>query len=149
MGTYIQILAFVVTGIVLLWLGYNLFFGKISPFYPGWFPWKGNKWKKKGDEYRGYAGDPQVCPVCSMKLVKGETVKTIAFPSLSGGMERMIHIRGCYSCLENGLPRRCPVCGTRLSLEDFLVARLFERLNQKNHLHILGCNHCKKLSVIK
>jgi hypothetical protein len=31
-----------------------------------------------------------------------------------------------------------------MSLDDFLIARMFERQFQKNHIHVLGCNHCRK-----
>jgi len=135
MGDFIQILALVIAGIVLLWIGYSLFFGKASPFYPYFF-------KKKQENLRGKPGDPQVCPICSMKLVKGDLVKSFAFPS-GGGTDRLMYIKGCFSCLEHDIPRRCPVCGKSMTLEDYLIARMFERPNRKNHIHVLGCNHCR------
>ena len=87
MYMYLQILLLVIIGIILLWIGYTLFLSPISPFYPGWFPWK--NWKKK-ENIRGEPGDPQVCPVCSIKMVRGELVKSVAFPSLSGGRDRLM-----------------------------------------------------------
>jgi len=141
MGVYIQILSLVIVGIVLLWLGYSIFLGPISPFYPHWLPWGKKKTAK------GQPGDPQVCPLCSMKLLKGDLVKTLAYPSISGGRDRLMYIRGCISCLENDLPRRCPICGVPLSTDDYLVSRMFERRHQKNHVHVLGCNHCRKTST--
>lgn len=143
MDKYLQILGFVVAGIVLLWLGYTLLIGRFSPFFPGWFPWKKDKWK---DKHTGAPGDPQVCPLCSMKLINGEQVKTVVFPPVGEATDRMMYIKGCHSCLENGVPRRCPVCKKKLGLEDFLVARMFERTRSKNHIHVLGCNHCRKVS---
>jgi hypothetical protein len=144
MGTYVQILAFVIVGIALLWFGYTIFLGPSSPFYPGLFPWR----KKKLSDIKGKAGEPQVCPICSVRLDKGEQVKTVAFPSASGGIDRLMYIKGCHSCLNSNIPRRCPVCGSVLSLEDYLVARMFERSKRKNHIHVLGCNHCKKVGNV-
>jgi len=138
MGSYLQILALVVFGIILLWFGYSLIFGRLS------FIFSKNKKLKKNDNHKGEPGDPQVCPVCSIRLERGAQVKTIAFPSFSGSKDRMMHIRGCISCLENGVPRRCPVCGIELSLSDFLIARMFDRPNKRSHIHVLGCNHCRK-----
>jgi RNA polymerase subunit RPABC4/transcription elongation factor Spt4 len=142
MGIYLQTLIFIIIGIILLWFGYTLFFGPISPFYPGLFPWW--NWKKR-EKLRGEPGDPQVCPVCSLKMDRGELVKSIAFPSLSGGRDRLMYIKGCFNCLELGAPRRCPVCSSSLSLDDFLVSRMFERVGQKNHVHVSGCNLCKNV----
>ena len=142
MGTYIQILALVTVGIILLWIGYSLFLGPLSPFFPGFFPWR--NWKKKGSDYKGQPGDPQVCPLCSIRLDRGELVKTLAFPSISGGADRLMYIRGCYSCINNNLPRQCPICGSGLSTNDYLISRMFERRHSKNHVHIIGCNQCKR-----
>jgi hypothetical protein len=136
MGVYIQILALVICGIVLLWFGYSLFFGKFSPF-----SFKKNR--QENENPTGEPGDPQVCPICSVKLVKGELVKSLAFPSVSGGKDRLMYIRGCYRCLNNNLPRRCPVCGIDLDVNDYLISRMFERSRRKNHVHVLGCNHCR------
>jgi hypothetical protein len=147
MGEYIQILAFVVAGIVLLWFGYSLFFGKKSPLYYGRLFKR--DWSKEIADDKGIPGDPQVCPLCSIKLVPGQKLKSEAFPSVSGGLDRLMYIHGCYSCLEKGLPRRCPVCGISLDVKDFLITRMFERSNRKNHVHILGCNQCRKTGVTK
>lgn len=140
MGIYFYIMLLVVVGIILLWIGYSLYFGPSSPFFPAFLPWKLGK---KGESYRGAPGDPQVCPICSMQLVKGELVRTVAFPSITGGADRLMYIRGCFSCMESDLPRRCPICKTALDIEDYLISRMFERRTSKNHVHVLGCNHCK------
>ena len=141
MGEYIQVLVLVIAGIVLLWFGYSLFFGSLSPFYPGRFFWR--NWKKK-ENIKGDVGDPQVCPVCSIKLERGELVKSVAFPSLTGGKDRLMYISGCFSCLNRNLPRQCPVCGSNLSVSDYLISRMFERSNRHNHVHVLGCNQCRR-----
>ena len=145
MGDYIQILTLIVAGILLFWFGYSLFLGPWSPFYPGWFPW--SKWGKKASD-KGTPGDPQVCPICSMKLDRGELVKSLAFPSMSGGRDRLMYIRGCYTCLNTNIARRCPICGLELGFEDYLVCRMFERPNNRNHVHVLGCNHCKNMGTL-
>jgi len=139
MGDTLQILIFIIIGLVLIWFGYNLFFGKQSPFYLG-FGFK----KKKN--YKGKAGDAMVCPICSLKLIKGDLVKTIAFPSAQS-FDRLMYIRGCPSCIDGGLPRRCPVCKDKLTTDDYLVSRMFERIGRKNHIHVIGCNYCKKLGT--
>jgi len=138
MGSYLQVLALVVFGIILLWFGYTLFFGRLS------FLFSNLKKREKNDNEKGEPGGPQVCPICSIRLDRREQVKTVVYPSLSGGKDRTIHIRGCINCLEKGVPRRCPICGVDLELSDFLVARMFDRPNTRSHVHVLGCNHCKK-----
>ena len=142
MGFYIQILGFIIIGIILLWIGYMLFLSPISPFYPGWFPWR--DWKKKPNR-KGEPGDPQVCPVCSLKMEAWELVKSVAFPSITGGVDRLMYIKGCSTCLNRKDPRHCPICGSTLSNDDFLVSRMFERTHTKNHVHVLGCNHCRRV----
>jgi len=141
MYMYVQILALVIVGIILLWIGFTLFLGPIPLFFPGMFSFE--NWKKKKDA-RGEPGDPQICPVCSIRMRRGERVKSVAFPSLTGGRDRLMYIKGCFSCLIEKVPRRCPVCRSRLSTEDFLVSRMFERVGRNNHVHVLGCNRCKK-----
>ena len=137
MGDMVQILIFIILGIVLLWFGYNLFFGHLSPFYP-YLPWN----KKK--VIMGKPGDPATCPVCTMKMLRGELVKTFAYAGGSQTKDRIVNIKGCRSCLERDLPRRCPICRANLSIDDYLISRMFERNYQKNHIHILGCNKCRK-----
>jgi len=137
MGDFLQTFILVITGIVLFSLGYFLFFGPPSPFYQR-LPWNKNKIAP------GKPGDPQICPVCSIKMLKGETLKTTAFEASAQNKDRLVHIKGCYSCLERELPRRCPVCCAQMTLDDYLIARMFERASRKNHIHVLGCNNCRK-----
>jgi len=131
-----QTLIIVIIGIVLLWFGFSLFFKHILPLFSF-------SSREKEEKTKGKPGDPQVCPICSMKLSKGELVKSFAFPS-GGSIDRLMYIRGCFSCLENSIPRRCPVCKESMTIEDYLIARMFERPNRKNHIHVLGCNHCRE-----
>ena len=140
MGDTLQTLLFVIVGIILLYIGYSLFFGKKSPFYLGF------GLKKKKDDFRGKPGDPMVCPVCSLKLEKGDLVKTIAFPAAKSS-DRLMYIRGCPVCIEGSIPRKCPVCKAKMTAADYLVSRMFERRSRKNHIHVIGCSHCKKLGA--
>ena len=140
MGSYLQALAFVIAGVILLWFGYSLFFGPFAPLILSWSFRKGRHHGRTD----GAPGEPQVCPVCSTRLNKGELVKSMAFPSITGGRDRLMYIRGCFYCLYEDLPRRCPVCGLTLCDDDFLISRMFERPNRRNHVHVMGCNHCKK-----
>jgi len=134
-----HILLMIIFGIVLIWLGHFLFFGPPSPFYPG-LPWSKEK------EFKGNPGEAKVCPVCTMLMLKGDRLKTIVFPPRnSTDIDCIMHIKGCYSCLNNKVPRRCPVCKAKLNVNDFLLARMFKRPGKKSHVHVLGCNRCKKV----
>ncbi|HCC38304.1 MAG TPA: hypothetical protein DEQ14_12270, partial [Treponema sp.] len=136
MREYIQILTFVTIGIVLLWFGYNLLIGQFAGIRLGWHQWR----KREKSRHRpGNPGDPQVCPVCSARLNRGEMVKSLAFPSLTGGKDRLMHIRGCVYCISGDRPRKCPVCGEYLSENDVLISRMFERSSRRNHVHVIGC----------
>ena len=137
MRTYLQLLAFVTIGIVLLWFGYTLLIGPLMGMRPG-------SRRKRSGKGNGAPGDPQVCPVCSARLNKGELVKSQAFPSLTGGRDRFMHIRGCVYCLEGNRPRCCPVCGASLRNNEILVARMFQRSLRRSHVHVLGCSRCRK-----
>jgi len=134
-----HILLMIIFGIVLVWFGHFLFFGPPSPFYPN-LPWSKEK------EFKGSPGEAKVCPVCTMLMMKGDRLKTIVFPPRkSNDIDCIMHIKGCYSCLNNEVPRRCPVCKAKLNVDDFLLARMFKRPGKKNHVHVLGCNRCKKV----
>ena len=143
MRGYIQVLIFVTIGIALLWFGYTLFVGQ----------WAGIRLNRKGRprlQKIGTAspGDPQVCPICSSRLEKGDLVQTLAYPSLTQGRDRLMHIQGCINCLSGQYERKCPVCGAPLSNSDILVARMFERPRRRPHVHVLGCNQCRKLGIM-
>ena len=126
---------FVIIAVALLWFGYTLLMGK-----------KQGKTRKRRSRGISFPGDPQTCPVCSTKLNDGEVVKSLAFPSLSGGKDRFMHIKGCIYCLGGERDRVCPVCYNVLGEEEILICRLFERphsLLQRPHVHVLGCTRCR------
>jgi hypothetical protein len=153
MDKSLYILIYVFAGIILLWFGHSLFYGKLPSFFPKIFSLK--EWRrinkkikenkdKEGTIEKGEAGAARVCPVCSSKLIKSEQVKSVAFPSVAGNKFRTMHIRGCPICLNNNAPRKCPICEANIGLEDYLICRMFERSTSKNHIHVLGCNRCRK-----
>jgi hypothetical protein len=144
MKQFFEVFVFLLIGVALLWFGYTLFFTIGIPALGG-FGRRG--YRRKGLKPSGEStpGDPQTCPVCSAKLRPGELVSSSAFPSLNGGKDRFMHIRGCIYCLqENGRERFCPVCGTILSGNEILISRLYERPGQRSHVHVIGCSRCKK-----
>jgi len=119
-----------------------MFFGPMSPVYP-YLPWSKNK--KSYSASKGKPGDPMVCPICSTRLLRGELVKTIAFATGVRSKDRLVHIKGCKICLEGDVSRRCPICKHKMFIKDYLVSRMFDRPERKNHIHVLGCNYCKKV----
>lgn len=98
----------------------------------------------------GPEADNRPCPLCEMKLPRGERVHSVIY---SRGEDRLMNIHGCPWCYP-GHPagfrrpdppreRRCPSCGTRLKEDGFAVARVFERPGRKMHVHVLGCPVCR------
>jgi len=132
----------VVAGVALLWFGFTFFLGQ-------WAKMRRRQISEIKPQKKAAPGDPQVCPICSSKLKKGDLVKTLAFPSITGGKDRMMHIKGCAFCINGRLERTCPICGATLGLEDILVARIFERPHRRAHVHISGCNKCRRVGTIK
>jgi len=137
----LEFLIFTVMGVILLWFGYTLFFSVGIPALGG----IGRSRRRRGHKPRGISmpGDPQTCPVCSAKLGEGELVSSCAFPSMNGGKDRFMHIRGCIYCLQGDRNRVCPVCGLILKDDEILVSRLFERPGRRSHVHVLGCTRCR------
>ena len=142
----LEVLIFVIIGVVLLWFGYTLFFSIGIPAWGG----EGRSRRSRSRNRRGrkprgerMPGDPQTCPVCSAKLEDGELVKSSAFPSMNGGKDRFMHIKGCIYCLHGDRDRVCPVCGRVLRDNEILICRLFERFGRRSHVHVLGCSRCK------
>gem|GEM_PF-345793 len=136
MRDYLQILVFIILGIVLLWFGHRLLSGQ-------WTKMRRQMGFGGSRRKRGAAGDPKVCPVCKTKLPNGELIKTQAFPSITGGSDKQMHIQGCVYCLVGTRERSCPVCSAKLSTEEKLIARLFDRAFNRHHVHILGCDQCR------
>lgn len=139
MEQFFEVFLFVVIGVVLLWFGYTLFFSIGIPAWGGSFRRRRNIRPRS----EGLPGDPQICPVCSAKLDDGEMVSSAAFPSLNGGKDRFMHIRGCVYCLHGDRDRICPVCGAILKGHEILISRLFERPGRRSHVHVIGCTQCK------
>ena len=136
-----EVLIFVVLGIALLWFGYTLFFSIGIPAWGGVGRPRRRRFRKPRGE--SMPGEPQTCPVCSARLYEGELVKSSAFPSMNGGKDRFMHIRGCAYCLRGDRERVCPVCGIILKEDEILICRLFERPGRRSHVHVLGCTRCK------
>jgi len=144
MRDYLQVLIFIVLGIILLWFVYAIFMGQWMSVRRQMRSMPG----KKGPQKRAAApGDPKLCPLCKSKLAAGELVQTKAFASMAGKRERIMHIQGCVYCIRGDYPRFCPVCHVSLSPNDKLVARMFERHDRRNHVHILGCFLCRKKTM--
>jgi len=137
-----EVLVFVLIGILLLWFGYTLFFTIGIPALGG-FGRKSYRRKSLKPVGESTPGDPQTCPVCSAKLRPGERVSSSAFPSLNGGKDRFMHIKGCLYCLHGDRPRVCPVCGILLKENEILIARLIERPGDRSHVHVIGCTYCR------
>ncbi|MDR3337680.1 MAG: hypothetical protein LBT16_10795 [Treponema sp.] len=145
-----QWLIFTTIGVILVWFGYTLFNTVL----------KGRRIEDSGSGRvrtrrrdgslieSGNPGEPRVCPVCSVKLLEGERVKSSAFPGLPG-QGRMMHIFGCVYCLNGGRERKCPVCGAIIDVDEILVARMFEQPG-RSHVHVLGCSRCREvLATVK
>jgi len=158
MREYVQILAFLIIGCVLLWFGYNLLIEQWNRIRRSSDMWKKTpsftdsssrvqqQWLRK-ETLTPSPGDPQFCPICLSKLNKDELVQTLAFPSLTGGKDRLMHIRGCINCIDGRLMRYCPVCYKSLEKDEILVARMFDRKNRRSHVHVIGCINCRRLGV--
>ena len=140
MQEYLQILVFVIIGVALLWFGFTLFFGRLGLIR--------SNLDRLPKPDKASPSDPQACPICSSKLKKGDLVRTLAFPSITGGNDRLMHIRGCIYCINGGMQRTCPVCGVSLGTNDILVARIFERPHRRSHVHISGCSKCKRVGKL-
>ena len=142
MREYVQILLFIIIGVALLWFGYSLLIGQLAGIRPG----GKNQPQKRSGKGDSSPGEPQTCPICSSRLM-GDLVKTLAYPSITGGKDRLMHIRGCMYCIDGNLERYCPVCSAPLKDSEVLVARLFERHLRRSHVHVIGCNHCRRLGI--
>jgi predicted nucleic acid-binding Zn ribbon protein len=132
MNTYLQILGLIGIGVILICLGYTLFFSGAAPAGNGFSgSGKGNK----------EAAAPKTCPVCSAQLLPEERVKSWAYPA-GKTSDRLMNIAGCPYCLGGDRPRVCPVCGAVLNTDENLIARLFDKPG-RSHVHVLGCSQCR------
>ena len=86
------------------------------------------------------------CPICSTPLAKTENLHSKIFRPMDTPDQRMT-VQGCPHCFpipEPGVKRSCPVCGKEIPLDGELIARLFNRTDQKKHVMIIGCLNCNK-----
>ncbi len=137
MADIVQLLLFIIIATVLIYFGYSLFIGFSRSFHH----------QHSEPPQEGRPGDPRTCPVCSAKLTPGQRVRSSAFPSMNGS-DRLMHINGCIYCLSGERKRVCPVCGANLSIQDVLVARLFDKPG-RSHVHVLGCSRCRPTGISK
>jgi endogenous inhibitor of DNA gyrase (YacG/DUF329 family) len=149
MSEYLQILVLVITGIALVWFGFNIIFGHRARVRDidrrtQLVRRLRRRQPKKDQDTIDFDGERQACPICGTKLKRGELVKTHAFPSVSGSKDRLMHIEGCTYCLNGDLKRNCPICRIPIAKNEILIARVFERTNRHNHVHIVGCIRCRR-----
>ena len=78
-----------------------------------------------------------------MQLEVGQKIHSVAFNAAN---ESIMHLYGCPHCYpeRTALKRICPVCKKELSVQGFLVGRMWDRKGKK-HLHISGCTECKPI----
>jgi hypothetical protein len=170
MESNFKLLVFILIGLLLLWFGYKLylrFFKKKSIM-------NGERLIKIGKEsespngasgsgstpsvaptqpkplYKGTSssGGLMICPICLFRMENGDMIKTRAFPPMPGEKDRLMHIHGCVYCMDGKRERLCPVCGKKISVNDFLVARIFDRAQRRSHVHVLGCTQCRPLKTM-
>ena len=87
------------------------------------------------------------CPICQWPLQKNQRVHSVLYRSKG---DNIMHIFGCPFCYnehpksmyQKGSIRTCPACNNKLSNNEYIVARLFEK-PEKNHVHVLGCYRCR------
>jgi hypothetical protein len=170
MESNFKLLAFILVGLLLLWFGYRLYIKyfkkksivdgdrliKISKeseppdgtSSSGAAPvWKPNK---STASTGGASSDGlMICPICLFRMDEGDRVKTTAFPYLTKyDKSRLMHIHGCVYCMDGKRERLCPVCGKTISVNDFLIARMFDRPGRRSHVHVLGCPQCRPLKTM-
>lgn len=131
-------------GIFLSYLALSLLGGRLLWFYQAR--------DEKESKPRGSSIGEKIrrCPLCGHVLLKGQRVKSLLFQvgTETGGVrEQLTHLLGCPFCYpanrEN--KRVCPVCGSILPPEGYLIGRFFTRKGKKRkHVHVLGCTECRK-----
>jgi len=132
----IRIFIYVILGLLLFWGGVSFYFSRQK---------RGAKEPAQRQEGREKApGAKLPCFVCGSLLQDGRQISSVAFPPVEGRTERSMHIRGCIHCLNGEQDRICPVCKGVLKQDEVLIARLYDRKNQRSHVHVLGCSSCTK-----
>ena len=131
-------------GVFLSYLALSLLSGRSFWFYKALNRKKANMGSSSTEE------KPRTCPLCGHVLLKGLRVKSLLFQggTEAGGVkEQVAHLLGCPYCYPSNREndRVCPVCGTILPPEGYLIARFFTRKGKKKkHVHVLGCTECRK-----
>jgi len=172
MDSNLKLLLYIIIGLLLMWIGYKLFFmffkeKNMNKADRGPEPANGAKSGSNGEQASGGApgsgakppmkkykgtedsGGLMICPLCLFKMENTEMIKTTAFPPMTpDAKDRLMHIHGCVYCMDGKRERICPVCGKALSVKDFLVARIFDRSIRRSHVHVLGCTLCRPLKTM-
>jgi len=165
MDSNLKLLIYIIAGLLFVWSVYKLnfrFFKKKSvknvdlEFEPpvdkpasGGAPGPAVKTPPKPYKGTSSSGGLMICPVCSSQMDSSDMVKTKAFPPMTPyDKHRNMHILGCYYCMDGRRDRFCPVCRKALSVDDYLIARMFDRTNGHSHVHVLGCTQCRPLKTM-
>jgi hypothetical protein len=166
MDSNLKLLLYIIIGLLLMWIGYKLFFTFFKnknddnePKQPNGTPGSGAKSGSgakpdsgaKPPKYKGTSdsGGLMICPLCLFKMDNSEMIKTTAFPPMTpDSKDRLMHIHGCVYCMDGKRERICPVCGKSIGVNDFLVARIFDRSIRRSHVHVLGCTQCRPLKTM-
>ena len=172
MDSNLKLLLFIIIGLLLMWIGYKLFFTffknkgddqdlKSSDGASGSGAKSGSGGASgsigapgsgaKPPKYKGTedSGGLMICPLCLFRMDNSEMIKTTAFPPMTpDAKDRLMHIHGCVYCMDGKRERICPVCGKAISVKDFLVARIFDRSIRRSHVHVLGCTQCRPLKTM-
>jgi hypothetical protein len=174
MDSNLKLLLYIIIGLLLMWVGYKLYFtffkNKMADQdlkSPNGAPGSGAKSGSGGasgsngvpasgakpplKKYKGTedSGGLMICPLCLFRMDNSEMIKTTAFPPMTpDSKDRLMHIHGCVYCKDGKRERICPVCGKAISVKDFLVARIFDRSVRRSHVHVLGCTQCRPLKTM-
>jgi len=163
MDSNLKLLLYIIVGLLLMWVGYKLYFMFFKKKSVNEFkkdskapapvsddaPVSGAKPPLK--KYKGTedSGGLMICPLCLFKMENSEMIKTTAFPPMTpDSKDRLMHIHGCVYCMDGKRERICPVCGKTIGVKDFLVARIFDRSVRRSHVHVLGCTQCRPLKTM-
>jgi RNase P subunit RPR2 len=87
------------------------------------------------------------CPLCGTKLIPGENLVSRIYTTEKSA-DKPCTIHGCPHCYpqpaSESIVRVCPVCNKVVPDDGHLLARIFYRNNQKQHVHVVGCTECHK-----
>lgn len=131
---YILVFILVLTALVILFFAFQLVSNRAK-----------KKWKEKQKFVRPEHAISK-CPVCGSALVEKEKIFSKVYNTESKTVQQCT-IVGCPHCfphMEMGIRRKCPVCHKNIPQDGYLIAHLFNRKDQKNHVHIVGCTECHK-----